>query len=54
MLSEAAVRNEILNLIETENIKLEKGFLMRAIMPKLKGRAEGKTINKIVSEILSR
>ena len=54
MLTEEETRNEILNLIETENIALEKGFLMRAIMPKLKGKAEGKTINKIVSEILSR
>lgn len=54
MLTEEETRNEILNLIKTENIKMEKGFIMKAIMPKLKGRAEGKTINKIVSEILSR
>ena len=33
MLTEEETRNEILNLIETENIKLEKGF-MRAIMPR--------------------
>ena len=37
-----------------EDEKFNKGAFMKFIMPKLKGKADGKLINKIVTDILSK
>ena len=37
-----------------EDNKFNKGAFMKIIMPKLKGKADGKLINKIVTDILSK
>lgn len=54
---------EIYAFVEAEVIKLTsvnveispkiKGMLMKNIMPKLKGKADGKVINQVVTEILA-
>lgn len=56
--------DEIYAFVEAEVIELTsvnvqvspkiKGILMKNIMPKLKGKADGKMINKVVEEILKR
>ena len=35
-------------------IKTGKGAIMKMVMPRLKGKAEGKIINKIVTEIVGK
>ena len=35
-----------------KNTPLNKGSLMKAVMPKLKGKADGKAISKIVDSVL--
>ena len=45
------VQDAFLN-IAMKNTPLNKGTLMKAVMPKLKGKAEGKTISKIVDSVL--
>ena len=57
MMSEAEVKEAIgtilvqLSLNNREE-KLNKGMIMKAVMPELKGKADGKTINKVVENIL--
>ena len=53
-LSESEIRKIILDTIEelgeqSKNI----GMVMKAVMPKFKGRADGKTVNALVKEIIS-
>lgn len=51
MMSEENVRSFILTFfLEMENPN--KGTIMKTIMPKLKGKADGKLINKVVDELL--
>lgn len=59
MMSEAEVyafvEAEVIELTST-NVEISpkiKGMLMKNIMPKLKGKADGKVINKVVTEILN-
>lgn len=53
MMSEENVRSFILTFIlEMENPN--KGTVMKNIMPKLKGKADGKLINKVVDELLNK
>ena len=55
MLSENEVRQYIYESITSNDIKsLNKGMLMKVVMPKLKGKADGKLINMIVSEIIEK
>ena len=49
------VKNEIVQFsINNRDDKFNKGAFMKIIMPKLKGKADGKLINKIVTDILSK
>lgn len=45
------VQDAFLN-IAMKNTPLNKGSLMKAVMPRLKGKADGKTISKIVDSVL--
>ena len=52
MMSEDEVRHAVYNIIATADIqRTGKGALMKVIMPKLKGKADGRLINQIVTEI---
>lgn len=53
MMTEDEVRKMINDIIDAENIALNKGSLMKAVMPKLKGKADGKVISKCVDDIIS-
>lgn len=56
MMNEAAIRHEVYVTctdlgIEVSSLTVkDKGKLMKALMPKVKGRADGKLVNKVVSE----
>lgn len=55
MMSEEEVRKEIYHIISTVDInQTGKGAIMKVVMPRLKGKADGKIINKIVSEIVAK
>lgn len=56
MMSEDEVRRAINHLIATvDSIEFgNKGSIMKVVMPKLKGKADGKLINQIVTEICSK
>lgn len=49
MMSEDEVREAVKNILTGANIA-NKGAAMKLVMPALKGKADGKIINKIVSE----
>lgn len=52
MMSEDEVRQAVYNIIASVDVfQTGKGALMKAVMPKLKGKADGKLINKVVTEI---
>ena len=52
MMTEEEVRKAVYHIIATTDIfQTGKGAIMKAVMPKLKGKADGKVINKIVTEI---
>ena len=52
MMNEDEVRQAVYNIIASVDIfQTGKGALMKAVMPKLKGKADGKLINKVVTEI---
>ncbi len=52
MMNEEETRQAVLNIIATVDIQQTgKGAIMKAVMPKLKGKADGKLINKVVTEI---
>lgn len=52
MMDEEEARKAVYHIIATIDIQEDtKGALMKAIMPRLKGKADGKLINKIVTEI---
>lgn len=55
MMSEEEVRKAVYHLLATIDIQQDnKGAVMKAIMPHLKGKADGKVINSIVTEIISK
>lgn len=55
MMSEDEVRAAVYRIIATTDIsKTNKGAIMKVVMPQLKGKADGKTINKVVSEIVAK
>lgn len=55
MMSEDEVCAAVYRIIETTDIsKTNKGAIMKVVMPQLKGKADGKVINKIVSEIVAK
>lgn len=52
MMTEEETRQAIYHIIATVDIQQTgKGALMKTVMPSLKGKADGKLINKIVTEI---
>lgn len=50
------IKDEILELALEGNLisKKEKNILMKRIMPKLKGKADGKLVNKRITEVLNK
>ena len=54
MMSEDEVRESVLHIINDESVEMSKGAIMKAVMPILKGKADGKLINKVVSEIIEK
>lgn len=55
MMSEEEVRQEVYQIIAETNIQqTNKGAIMKVVMPRLKGKADGKIINKVVTEICSK
>ena len=53
MMTEDEVRNEVYNILSEVDVQKNKGAVMKVVMPHLKGKADGKVINQIVSEIVS-
>jgi UDP-glucose 6-dehydrogenase len=52
MMSEDEVRQAVYHIIASVDIfQTGKGAIMKAVMPRLKGKADGKLINKVVTEI---
>ena len=55
MMTEDEVRKAVYHIIATIDIQQTgKGSIMKVVMPKLKGKADGKLINQIVSEIVAK
>lgn len=52
MMSEEEIKEEIVDILSYADIDNNVGAIMKVIMPKLKGKADGKLINKVVSEIV--
>ncbi|HHV45677.1 MAG TPA: GatB/YqeY domain-containing protein [Tissierellia bacterium] len=53
-LSEEDIRKIVMETVKEVNASSMKdiGLVMKSVMPKLKGKADGSTVNKIVKEIL--
>ena len=55
-MSKEAIRktvNEVVNELGIDNpIKKDKGKIMKNLMPKIKGQADGKIVNNVVDSIL--
>lgn len=55
MMTEDEVIKAVYHIIATIDIQQTgKGSIMKVVMPKLKGKADGKLINQIVSEIVAK
>ena len=55
LMSEDEVRSVVYNIISATDIpQTNKGAIMKVVMPELKGKADGKMINKIVTEIVEK
>ena len=55
MMDKSEIERCVIQIAGENNIELiikNKGQLMRAIMPSLKGKADGKLVNAIVQEML--
>lgn len=52
MMSEEEIREEIVDILSYADVDDNVGAIMKLVMPKLKGKADGKLINKVVSEIV--
>lgn len=57
MMSEEEIKEIIKTFIvkmslNNREVKLTKGMIMKTVMPELKGKADGKTIGKVVDDIL--
>ncbi len=54
-MGEDELRTIILDAIEEQNVNSPTGLglIMKTVMPKVKGRADGKQVNKMVRDILS-
>ena len=55
MMNEEEVRAAVYHILATVDIfEDNKGAVMKAVMPHLKGKADGKVINKVVTDILNK
>ena len=55
MMTEEEVRAAVYHILATVDIfEDSKGAVMKAVIPRLKGKADGKIINKVVTEILNK
>ena len=55
MMNEEEVKKAVYHILATVDIQQDtKGALMKAVMPRLKGKADGKLINKVVTEIYNK
>lgn len=53
MMTENEVRKEVITILENTSISSSnKGAIMKVVMPHLKGKADGKIINKVVTDIM--
>ena len=52
MMSEDEVKETIMDILSYESVDKNVGVIMKVVMPKLKGKADGKLINKVVSDII--
>ena len=53
MMSEEEVQKTVCEIIESVDIpQLNVGAVMKVVIPKLKGKADGKLINKVVADIV--
>lgn len=53
MMSEEDVRKAVYDIIADLDMQnINKGVIMKTVMPRLKGKADGKVINKVVTEII--
>ena len=52
MLNETELKIEIEKILSSFDVKPNIGLAMKTVMPKLKGKADGKIISKIVKELL--
>ena len=52
MMSEEEIKETIIDLLSYKDVENNVGAIMRVVMPELKGKADGKLINKVVSEIV--
>ena len=55
MMNEEETRKAVYHILATVDIQQSgKGAIMKVVMPRLKGKADGKVINKVVSEIVAK
>ena len=55
MMNEEETRKAVYHILTTVDIQQSgKGAIMKVVMPRLKGKADGKVINKVVSEIVAK
>ena len=47
-------REEIVDILSYADVDNNVGAIMKVVMPKLKGKADGKLINKVVEDILKK
>ena len=52
-MSEEAIRVQVTEVLEALGIAEPSGKVMKELMPRVKGRADGGLVNKIVGEMLS-
>lgn len=52
MMTYDEIKTNVLYFMSCEGTELNKGGIMKVVMPRLKGKAEGKLINKVVEDIL--
>ena len=52
MMSEEEIKETIVDILSYKDVENNVGAIMKVVMPELKGKADGKLINKIVSEIV--
>jgi uncharacterized protein YqeY len=54
MMSEVEIKETIVDILANETVYKNVGAIMKVVMPKLKGKADGKLINKVVSDIIKK